>query len=77
MLLDGFVRRDEPGRVIGAEEIPCVEAREVLKGAEKLIAADYGEQCVSIESKTGVQLSLGGASETHLLSQQSAGSELH
>lgn len=76
MLLDGFVGRDEPGRVVSAEEIPGVEAGEVLKGAEELVAADCGMERVSNGPKTGVQRSYGGASETHLLSRQSAGSEL-
>lgn len=55
MLLDGFVGRDESGRVIGAEEVPGVEATEVLKGAKELIAADYGEERVSIGPKNGLQ----------------------
>ena len=27
-------------RVVGAEEVPCVEAGEVLDGSEELVAAD-------------------------------------
>ena len=53
LLLDGFVRRDEPGGIVGAEEIPGVEAGEVLKGAEEFVAADCGEKSVS----NGVQRS--------------------
>ena len=52
MLLDGFVGRDEPSRVVGAKEVPCVETREVLKGAKELVAADWGELCLSIGPKT-------------------------
>ncbi len=40
MLLYGFVGRDEPGRVVRAEEVPGVETGEVLKGSEELIAPD-------------------------------------
>ena len=46
MLLDGFEGRNDPGRVVGAEEVPCVKAGEVLKGTEDLIAANCGEELV-------------------------------
>ncbi len=40
LLLDGFVRGDDSRRVIRSEEVPGVEAREVLEGTEELIATD-------------------------------------
>jgi len=42
LLLDGFEGRDGGGRAVGAEEIPGIKAREVLQGAEKLVATDGG-----------------------------------
>lgn len=40
LLLDGFERGDEAGWAVGSEEVPCVEAGEVLEGSEELVAAD-------------------------------------
>lgn len=48
------MRRDEPGRVVGAEEVPRIKSAEVLKGAEELVAADCGNELVSIGSTGGV-----------------------
>ena len=48
MLLDGFVRRDKPGRVVRAEEVPGVETGEVLKGPEELIAPDYERRLLAM-----------------------------
>ena len=48
MLFDGFVGSDEPGRIVGAEEVPSVKAGEILKGAEEFVAADCGGKSVGI-----------------------------
>lgn len=75
MFLDGFVRRDEPGGVVGAEEVPGVEAGEVLKGAKELIATDccrneaqvvsyrgvvYDRVCYHLQGHTGDSVGWGG-----------------
>lgn len=41
MLFDGFEGGDESGGGISSEEVPGVEAGEVLKGTEELVAANY------------------------------------
>jgi hypothetical protein len=41
LLLDRFIGLDLRCWVIGAVEVPCVEAGEVLNRSEELIAADY------------------------------------
>ena len=41
LLLDFFVGLDLRIRVVGAIEVPCVEAGEVLNRSEELVAADY------------------------------------
>lgn len=43
MLLDGFKGSDEAGRIVSSEKIPGVEAGEVLKSSQYLIAADYSD----------------------------------
>lgn len=40
LLLDGFEGRDQALGVVGAVEVPGVEAGEVLQGAEEFVAAD-------------------------------------
>ena len=40
LFLDGFIGSNEASRMVGSIEIPCVKAREVLKGSEEFIAAD-------------------------------------
>lgn len=40
LLFDGFEGSDEAGWSVGSEEIPGVEAREVLEGTEELVTAD-------------------------------------
>lgn len=44
VLFDSFVGCDQPGGVVCSEEIPRVEAGEVLEGAEELVASNYGPQ---------------------------------
>jgi len=53
LLLDGFEGRDQALGVVGAVEVPGVEAGEVLQGAEELVAADWGEEEESELGKTG------------------------
>ena len=40
VFLDGFEGGNEASGGVGAEEVPGVEAGEVLEGAEELVAAD-------------------------------------
>ncbi len=40
LLLEGLEGRDAAGRRVGAVQVPGVEAREVLDGAQELVAAD-------------------------------------
>lgn len=40
LLLDGVERGDEAGWLVGAEEVPGIEAGKVLEGTEELVAAD-------------------------------------
>lgn len=40
LLLDGFEGCDKSGWIVGAEEVPGVEAGEVLESAEQLVTAD-------------------------------------
>ena len=41
LFFDGFKGRDKTGRVVGPVKVPGVEAGEVLKCSQELIAADY------------------------------------
>lgn len=75
MLLDSFVGRDEPGRVVGTEEVPRIEAGEVLKGAEELIATNYQRGVLALGRQLRYSRSVGEL-ETHLLSRRIAGSVL-
>lgn len=49
-LLDGIVGRDGGGAVVGAEQVPGVEAREVLQRAQELVAAD----CVKLRGASAI-----------------------
>ena len=50
LLLDGFKGGDKAGWIVGSEQIPGIEAGEVLKSTEELIAPDCKEEHVSIDS---------------------------
>jgi len=54
LLLDGFEGRDFGGRAIRAVEVPGVEAGEVLKGTEELVAADGGGDELEVVGYGGV-----------------------
>ena len=41
LLRDSLKRSYDASRMVGPVEVPCIEARKVLEGAEKFIAADY------------------------------------
>lgn len=61
VLFDSFVGCDQPGGVVCSEEIPRVEAREVLEGAEELVTTNYSLQS-GLSSKGMRGHSVGGCS---------------
>jgi hypothetical protein len=54
LLLDGLPGSNLPRCGIGAEEVPGVEAREVLKCAEELVSACGGRDELEVVSHRGV-----------------------
>ncbi len=43
LLLDGFKGRDQTSGVVRSVQVPGVEPGEILKGAQKLVSANYRE----------------------------------
>jgi len=72
LLLDGFEGGDNPLRVVGAVEIPGIEAREVLEGTEELVAADYRRG----GGLAGEAWETGSGRGTYWLSRRSGGNGL-
>jgi len=59
LLLDCFVGCDEAGWVVGSEEVPGVEAGEILKCSEELVTADYHRRSAKTSSEAKARSGFG------------------